>query len=346
MIEIEKNYRKLVGKIGLTMIFFFVLFNILSIFAMLISDSFTGYMKEMPATVLEESLYIIAYLASFMLPVGFFKLICGKNTPQDMFLEIRLPGKMTFIYVFAGIAVVLSAAYINSYLVSIFDYGEFSEDVLWESNLDKGYSIVLLFISTAIVPAFCEEFLFRGMVLRNLLPYGKANAIIMSAVLFGLMHQNAEQILYTTIAGLVMGYVYVVTKSIWVTTLMHFFNNFNSVLQTVLYEKVDTEITWAVSSLIDSLIIGFGIICIVILIRNIKTTTPRAKENFYIKGYYKGGIEDSEEPIELPGRRATKLFFTPTIIIFMVLCIISAISLLFIGMFYDGTAEAVYRFRL
>ncbi len=344
MTENEKEYKKLVGKIGLTMIFFIVLINVLSVIAAVIVEIFAPFMSEMGATVIEGILNIIVYLASFMLPVGFFHLLYGKKHPRDMFLQVSLPGKMTFIYVFAGISVILAAAYINSYLISFFDFSRFSDEVLWESNLSSSYNIVLLFISTALVPAFCEEFLFRGMVLSNLLPYGKANAIIISAVLFGLMHQNAQQIFYATVAGIVLGYVYVVTKSIWVTTLMHFFNNFISVLQTVIYEKAQENIAWATTSAIDCLVLGFGIICIVIIFKHMKKTVAIPTESVYIKGFYAKDSTATEEKIEVSAQRAVKLFFAPTIIIFIIMCALTAVFILGLGMSYNSEAAKILGF--
>ena len=95
----------------------------------------------------------------------------------------------------------------------------------------------MAFISIAIVPALCEEFLFRGCVLSNLLPYGKYTAIIASAILFSVMHGNFAQFFYTFIAGLVLGLVYVETGSIWPCTFIHLFNNFYSIIQQVIYER-------------------------------------------------------------------------------------------------------------
>ena len=53
--------------------------------------------------------------------------------------------------------------------------------IVWLSLL---LALLLAFCS---VPALCEEFLFRGCILSNLLPYGKTTAILASAVLFSMI---------------------------------------------------------------------------------------------------------------------------------------------------------------
>ena len=45
-----------------------------------------------------------------------------------------------------------------------------------------------LFLYTALVGPVAEEVVFRGFIMDRLLPYGKGFAIVLSAVLFGVMH--------------------------------------------------------------------------------------------------------------------------------------------------------------
>lgn len=81
-----------------------------------------------------------------------------------------------------------------------------------------------LFI-TAVVPAFCEEFLHRGLLLHGISPIGYRKAIIISSILFGMMHMSISQVFYAAILGLVIGFLVVMTKSIWVGIILHFINN-------------------------------------------------------------------------------------------------------------------------
>ena len=64
------------------------------------------------------------------------------------------------------------------------------------------------------------------MILRGLLTKMKpAWAIVLSALFFALIHFNPWQALNAFIIGLVMGYVYFKTGSLWLTMLIHFVNN-------------------------------------------------------------------------------------------------------------------------
>ncbi len=81
-----------------------------------------------------------------------------------------------------------------------------------------------MFVYTAFVGPVAEEFVFRGFVMRSILPYGKGLAILISAVLFGVMHGNFIQGFYAVGVGIVLGYV-AVEYSIREAVLMHILNN-------------------------------------------------------------------------------------------------------------------------
>lgn len=175
--------------------------------------------------------------------------------------------------------------------------------------------VIMLFISIGLVPAFCEEFLFRGLILRNLLPYSGRIAIIVSAVMFGLMHQNIYQIIYTTVAGIVMGYIYYKTGSLWCTVLMHFFNNSVSVVELVIYGNVENA--EFVNLMIDISLMVAGVLCFTVLtvryVKNKRREIKRAEEGI-VGTSFAPRLGYAER--RLSRREAVRSFFTPSVIVF------------------------------
>jgi hypothetical protein len=76
-----------------------------------------------------------------------------------------------------------------------------------------------------------EEAVFRGAVLRQLLPHGQNFAIVFSALLFGCYHLNLEQGIYAFILGLVLGYTASRFSLKW-SLALHMTNNLLSVVVT------------------------------------------------------------------------------------------------------------------
>ena len=227
----------------------------------------------------------------------------------------------TLTIVFLGTAVCLACSYVNSVLYPI---PENAYNMLMTSDLDRGYKLILMFISTAIVPAFVEELLFRGMILSNLRPYSESGAILISALLFGLMHQTPFQIFYTTAVGVVFGIVYVKTGTIWSGVLLHFFNNFFSVIQTYLLEIYDVKTGNLVYSIMTCAVIGLGII--VGAIFYITDRQKRPAQSAEALGVY-GRIRDvySNNQLRVPHAKLAKAFVSPVMMIYVVMCVVNII---------------------
>ncbi len=92
---------------------------------------------------------------------------------------------------------------------------------------------VVLFLSLVLAPTFCEEILFRGAIMDGYRFKSVKTMIIMNGVLFGLMHGNINQFLYTFVMGVFIAYAVYKTHSLWAGILMHFVNNGLSALAQV-----------------------------------------------------------------------------------------------------------------
>ena len=120
-------------------------------------------------------------------------------------------------------------------------------------------------MTVSLAPAFAEEFLFRGVFYNELRPYGRTQAILISATLFALMHQNIAQIFYTFAAGIAMAIMYEATGSIWCSVFFHMVNNELSVISGVLYGRYGDAVAPYIT-MFEAVYCIIGAISIVILI--------------------------------------------------------------------------------
>ena len=190
---------------------------------------------------------------------------------------------------------------------------------------------VLAIFSTAIVPAICEEYLFRGAILGLLLPFGRTAAIIGSSVLFGFMHQNPLQLFYTVFMGVILGYIYVKTKSIWACVLLHFFNNLITVVEDFL--PVFTGVEWIVM-LVDFLVLAAGAICLVALIFK-KDKQPQPDTDGSFGRLYEVGVDVEEFKLDMTVKEKIRSFFAPTVIVYLVICALSILGTLVLFMGFE-----------
>ena len=105
---------------------------------------------------------------------------------------------------------------------------------------NTGVSDLLInLIVIAIIPAIGEELLFRGVIqkLFTELANSKGFAVILTAVLFSALHMQFFGFLPRFALGVLLGFLYVWSGSLWVPITAHFINNAMAVILTWYMER-------------------------------------------------------------------------------------------------------------
>lgn len=146
----------------------------------------------------------------------------------------------------------------------------------------------LNYLSVAILIPIAEEILFRGIVLGHFLKrYPAAVAIIISAVIFGVMHGISIHIGYALISGLVIGSMYYFTQNIMMSSLIHMiFNFFGGTLSLILTDgwlKISEETSNVILSAaleVQLFAVTPATVCFIILmVRKIKMNKSAISNN-------------------------------------------------------------------
>lgn len=96
---------------------------------------------------------------------------------------------------------------------------------------EAGGSIVITILLVGIAGPIAEEVFFRGFVLTGLLKrFGVRRALLFSSLLFGLFHIDPGAIVPTFALGLILGWVYLKTGSVWPAMFAHGLHNTVAVL--------------------------------------------------------------------------------------------------------------------
>jgi len=98
------------------------------------------------------------------------------------------------------------------------------------------YPFVVAFFVIAVMPALCEELIYRGVLFHGYRKSGVWIAVLLSAFLFGMMHMNLNQFTYAFVLGVAFAFIVEITGSILPTVLLHMYINGKSVV--VLYVSV------------------------------------------------------------------------------------------------------------
>ena len=124
-----------------------------------------------------------------------------------------------------GLTSVLS--FLPDWMAASFDY------------MQSSWAGILL---VALAGPVVEELFFRGGVLRVLLRTCRRPwvAIVVSGLVFGLIHMNPAQVVFASFAGILLGWLYWRTRSLIPCMVVHVLNNALSVGCTLAYPDVDT----------------------------------------------------------------------------------------------------------
>lgn len=146
-----------------------------------------------------------------------------KFTCQEFAIK-KVSSKVVWLSVALGAVVFFINMYVSSAFNGIIDLLGYEHSSQPVSSYSFG-NLIINIIFTAFLPAVCEEVAHRGMLLRAYQPLGSWRAILLSAIMFGLLHVNIEQFFYATIIGIFLGALTIMCNSIVPAMIIHFMNN-------------------------------------------------------------------------------------------------------------------------
>ena len=117
------------------------------------------------------------------------------------------------------------AALIYHNVINLIDLRPAFFESFVESYVSNRYSIMIL-LDACLIGPIIEEIIFRGIALSNLKEaYSEKTGIIVSSVLFAIVHINPPQIILAFLLGLVLGRLYVKSNKLFNAMLLHIYWN-------------------------------------------------------------------------------------------------------------------------
>jgi len=101
-------------------------------------------------------------------------------------------------------------------------------------RMENTNELIFSICLAAVLPAIAEELVFRGLMQRFFIGMTKKPivGILITAFIFSAYHMQFFGFLPRFILGLVLGYLFYWSKSLWLPILAHFFNNAYGVILT------------------------------------------------------------------------------------------------------------------
>ncbi len=233
--------------------------------------------NELVLVLLPCVIYTIIYRLN--IPYGFrFNSLQFKNVLMVLFLCIPL-------YVFLSSLNSLSFYFLQR-------IGEIpANDIPVPQN--AGEYVFSLFI-VAFVPAVCEEYFMRGILLNAYNRRGAFGAIMISGIFFTIFHFDVTNLFAPFFFGIIIGYVVLKTNSIYAGVLAHFLNN--AIAQTMQYFLYNPNSSDTIHILLEDLptillqcLVSLAII--LSLLMAIKAMNPESKLKKPIRNPFLGALD-------------------------------------------------------
>lgn len=272
-----------------------------------------GYSLEKALAIFEDPFfqqYFQITVSSFMFIFPFTLFFKFSGHKISKLINFSLPKtKVWFPIILMGIGFCAFANMATNMAASLFEGLGINYEVDFGENPKGPIGVTLSVIATAIVPALVEEFACRGIVLGALRKYGDGFAVMVSSILFGLIHGNFQQIPFAFLIGLILGFVTVKCESILPAMFIHFYNNLSSVIFDYVFADMAIQLQNVIYTLYLLICLIIGIFAFVFL-----------KNNTEIFKFKPASTEATE-------KQKYKWFFTTeTIILMVIVCIVESLQ--------------------
>jgi membrane protease YdiL (CAAX protease family) len=189
---------------------------------------------------------LVAACIMFFVPAFVFARIINRKPFEQLGFNSLISGKQFFLVICIALsAMALSGALgtlnemipIPANWAAKFKKAEeaYNQQLMTIAKMNNWQEYLFSLIVIALAPAIFEEVIFRGAMQRLLQNwFNKAwIAIILTAIIFSLVHFSYYGFLARTALGIVLGYIFFYSRNIWLSILLHFLNN--AIAVSILY---------------------------------------------------------------------------------------------------------------
>lgn len=248
--------------------------------------------------------------------------------PTFYFTVKKLPtyrysgNKMNVLDLVGTFTVIISCGYLGSIISSLIDtFLQSTFNITLENpveNILEGTPLWLIFIIVVLIGPIVEEFIFRGLIIDRIRPYGELAAILFSGIIFGVFHGNFSQFFYSAAVGIVLAYIYIRTMKLVYPAILHMLFNFSLGFLPLLIEKISLN---TFNSFYGELLqLYYGMFVLVFTVVGIVYFAVSRKKLFVVRNLY-----------DIPkGKRFSTCVFNGGMITFAVVCLAEFVINLFL----------------
>lgn len=244
--------------LGILCVVSFVLKNILT----LIFQK-TGFFNTTYLILISNGLItVLAVFMPFIVGKYFFGLLSAKKQDTNKF---KIKFKTSILITLFSFGLCMFLNFVTAFISMLcFKQGFENTTSVYENDV---WTISLMVVVLAVIPAICEEIVFREIVISAFQQYGNKFAIYISALSFGILHNSLSSIFFAICLGAVFAFLRIITNSVIPSMTVHFLNNVLGVLTIILptiMSQQDYNIMYFIIIGLSAVLTVLGIIFIIL----------------------------------------------------------------------------------
>lgn len=207
----------------------FAIFLLISFVLMSLGDILGSPKPKTPSDLLYAVFF--THIIGILVPVLIYIRVKKYNLKESLNLRpVPILTLLTISFISISFFILLSwlqgllNPLFRPYEKDIIEYEKFFATIASASRSKT--DIIMFIIGISAIPAITEEILFRGIILTGLKNSSTAaKAIILSGLLFGIIHLFPPQVVTVSILGIFFGILVIKSRSILTAIWCHFLNN-------------------------------------------------------------------------------------------------------------------------
>ena len=173
----------------------------------------------------EMMLSMMDWIMGIALPVSFLLAVVVLLNRRKLHPRALKWDSSFFVLLFLGLVMLAGFDYLVGELMTFLpNYESMLEDY---KSMFEGIDMRYLLIGGVFIGPICEEIIFRGIIEEGFIEtYGGPTAVLYSALIFGVIHLLPLQVVNAFLAGILLGWIYWKTRSLWIVMILHILNNY------------------------------------------------------------------------------------------------------------------------
>lgn len=265
----------------------------------------------------ETSIFIaigVVQLIAMGLPCVVYYLLKGRKLDSPVYVLSNRGPQLLFLF-FAALFFISGTLLIKFIYFVVGGNDAAIVNFYGEINIvSENIKQIEIILSMIIIPAVCEEILFRGVLFSEYKRYGTANAVIITALCFAMLHFSISNFFMYLFSGLIFGFVAAMTRSILPSIALHLLSNTLSIYASDAFLRI--TVVKNGSYFVGFVLIALVSIFLILLLSRVETICLN--------------YADKPPMEEIPPKSSanwTKVFFSP---VFMILVAAFFVITLFI----------------